>query len=502
MHDPIRSILIVGGGTAGWMAAAVLSKALGKAVAITLIESDAIGTVGVGEATIPQIHHINRFLGFDENEFIRATEATFKLGIEFRGWHHPDKAYLHAFGDLGMPVGFVPFHHHWLRARQLGQHRDLWTFSLNDRAARANRFDRVDRLGQTAMAGLVYAFHFDAGLYAAYLRRLAEQNGVRRREGQIVESTLDPETGHIRAVTTDDGACLEADFFIDASGFRGLLIEQALGTGYQDWTRWLPCDRAVAVPCDHGSEIRPYTQASADRAGWRWRIPLQHRVGNGHVYCSAAISDDDAAEALLANLEGAPRAEPRFLRFRTGMRKALWVRNCVAVGLSSGFLEPLESTSIHLIQSTLNRLITLFPDRGLDPALITEFNRQCKFEFERIRDFLILHYHANGRTGMPFWDQCRGMSLPDSLSHKIELFRQTGRIVREGDELFTPNGWLQVMVGQGIAPQAYHPLADSLPGEKLGELMNNLDALIGQSVEKMPLHTDFIARHCAASAVA
>ncbi len=498
MATAIRSVLIVGGGSAGWMAAAVLSKAFGRSIEITLVESEAIGTVGVGEATIPQIHHINRFLGVDENVFIRKTQASFKLGVQFNGWRRAGQSYLHAFGDIGMPLGFSPFHHYWLRALAAGDDTSLWAYSINAEAAMKNRFQRLDRIGSSNLTGVRYAFHFDAGLYAQFLRAFAEERGVTRKEGKVVDVALDGDTGAIRSVQLEDGGALEADLFIDCSGFRGLLIEGALKAGYEDWTHWLPCDRAVALPCAHGDVFRPYTQATARKAGWQWRIPLQHRVGNGHVYCSEHISDDEAQAILLENLEGAPQAEPRFLRFQTGMRKNVWVKNCVAIGLASGFMEPLESTSIHLIQSMISRLISMFPDKTFDPALLAAYNAQTRVEFERIRDFLILHYHANEREDSDFWKQCREMAIPETLQHKIDLFRASGRVVREQDELFLEPGWVQVMVGQGIIPRAYHPAADQLSEADLTKFFADLKTIIGRAVDTLPSHEAFIRDNCAA----
>lgn len=499
MHDaPIQSLAIVGGGTAGWMAAAVLSVAFGPRLSVTLIESEEIGTVGVGEATIPQIHHINAFLGLDEIEFIRATQASFKLGIEFADWGALGDRYIHAFGDIGAPVSLAPFHHYWLRARAKGEGGALWAYSINAEAARLQKFARLERLGASRLPGLKYAYHFDAGLYARYLRVFAEKRGVRRVEGRITGVELDPETGAVARLVLAGGAVLAADFFIDCSGFAGLLIEEALGAGYEDWSRFLPADRALAVPSAHGSSFRPYTQSTADAAGWRWRIPLQHRVGNGHVFCSAFMSDDAAREALLKGLEGEALAEPRLIRFTTGMRKRQWVKNCLALGLASGFLEPLESTSIHLIQSGLSRFLATFPNRQVDEGLIAEFNRQSRFEFERVRDFIILHYHATARTDTPFWRHCREMAVPDALQSRMALFAETGRVFRENEELFTENGWLQVMIGQGVTPRGYHPLADALPEGDFQRLLGDLRQLVRRSAADLPAHQDFIAKTCAA----
>lgn len=500
MRDPkaIRKVIIAGGGTAGWMAAAVLSKALAKDVTITLIESDEIGTVGVGEATIPQIRHVNNFLGFDENAFVRATKASFKLGIQFNDWGRIGDSYIHAFSDIGTPLGFVPFYHYWLRAQTKENVGTLWDYSINSVAAAKNRFNRIERVGSSRLTGVRYAFHFDAGLYAQYLRRAAAPRGVKRIEGKIVDAAVDGESGFLQSVQLENGDQHAADFFIDCSGFGGLLIEGALGAGYEDWSKWLPCDRAVAAPCEHGGEFRPYTQASAQQAGWQWRIPLQHRVGNGHVFSSHYLSDDEAVDVLTRNLEGPLLAEPRILRFKTGMRKNVWVKNCLSLGLASGFMEPLESTSIHLIQSAVSRLISMFPDRSFDAALIAEYNRQSRFEIERIRDFLILHYHVNERDDSDFWKACRNMDVPDTLKSKIALFNSAGRIFREHEELFTETGWLQVMLGQGLKPHTYHPIADMLPEEQLKEYFQNIRTLINTEVGKMPPHSEFIARNCAA----
>lgn len=506
-RDPIRSVVIVGGGTAGWMTAAVLAKAFGRALKITLIESEEIGIVGVGEATIPQIRHINNFLEIDENAFLKATNGTFKLGIEFNDWGRLGDRYLHAVGDIGTTLGLTPFHHFWLRARANGAGGALWDYSVNYQIAIRDRFAILERLGSSRLTGTRHAFHFDASLYARFLRARAEGAGVRRIEGKIVDVRLGSEDGFIEGVTLESAASetdrrVDGDFFLDCSGFRGLLIEGALQSGYEDWTHWLPCDRAVAAPCAHGGKLRPYTQASARKSGWQWRIPLQHRVGNGHVYCSRFISDDEAAAVLKAHLEGALLAEPRLLRFVTGMRKRQWVKNCVSLGLASGFLEPLESTSIHLIQSGVSRLVSMFPDRRFDPALIAEFNRQSRFEFERIRDFIILHYHANERTDSPFWIERREAPIPEALQAKLDLFRATGRIYREHEELFTETGWLQVMIGQSVTPARYHPLADQLADAQLSEFLSNIRTLIDRAAAAAPAHGDYIRAHCAAPGVA
>ncbi|MBA4048426.1 MAG: tryptophan halogenase, partial [Sphingomonas sp.] len=484
-------------GTAGWMAAAALARFTGGQADIRLIESDEIGTVGVGEATIPQLKLFNAGLGIDEPEFVRATQGTFKLGIEFDGWGGADQRYIHAFGAVGRPLGLLPFHHYWLRARSEGSTASLWDYSSAARAAAGNRFaPPMDQPGRLP-SGYDYAFHFDAGLYAAYLRRYAEARGVVRTEGRIAGVTLRSEDGFVDYVTLVSGEQVAGDLFIDCSGFRALVIEQALGAGYEDWSHWLPCNRALAVPCARAAPLTPFTRASARDAGWQWRIPLQHRTGNGYVYCSDFVSDDAAAATLLAHLDGAPLGDPRPLKFTTGKRRAAWVKNCVALGLAAGFMEPLESTSIHLVQAGIARLLQLFPTRGFDAADIAEFNRQTDFEWRAIRDFLILHYHANRRDG-PFWVACRDMAIPDSLAHKLALFRSSGRLFREHEELFTEVGWLQVLIGQGVMPRGYHPFADALSREELGEFMTLAKRHVDQVAGRLPDHAAFIAAHCAA----
>ncbi len=499
---PHTSIVIVGGGTAGWMSAALLAQMIPSGYAITLVESEEIGTVGVGEATIPHIRLFNQALGIDEDEFLRETRGSFKLGIEFVDWHRLGSRYMHAFGGVGRDIGIVPFQHYWHRARELGAANELGAYKINEVAARDLKFQRgklrtTDRLGE-----MPYAFHFDAGLYAAFLRRRAEAAGVVRVEGKVTNVELEPETGAVSRVQLTDDCAVEGDLFIDCSGFRGLLIEGALNTGYDDWTKWLPCDRALAVPCAPAGDLTPYTRSTALEAGWQWRIPLQHRIGNGYVYCSAFISDDEAAARLLGNLDGAAQAEPRPLRFTTGKRRLFWNRNVIALGLASGFMEPLESTSIHLIQTALSRIFKMMPRGRGSPPEIAEYNRQCDFEVERIRDFLILHYKATERSDTAFWRQCAAMEVPDTLAAKIDLFRSGGHIFREHEELFTEVGWLQVMVGQGILPQSHHPLADNVPAGELNEYMQTLEALIAREVKQMPHHDNFIADHCGAAQVA
>ncbi len=500
----LKSIVIVGGGSAGWMAAAGLARAIDFPVSIQLIESEDIGTVGVGEATVPHLRAFNTSLRIDEVEFVRATKGTFKLGIQFVDWARLGDRYVHGFGTIGHDYRSLPFYQHWLRLHALGKAAALDEYSLNAAAAPAGKFlsGATDVPPGSPLAQVAYAYHFDAGLYAQYLRRYAEARGVKRIEGQIVDVTLKADNGFIESVTLKSGQKIEGELFIDCSGFRGLLIEEALKTGYEDWTHWLPCDRAVAVPTEKTQAATPYTRSTARTAGWQWRIPLQHRTGNGHVYSSAYTSDDAAAKLLLDNLDGKPLAEPRVLRFTTGRRNRMWNRNCVALGLASGFLEPLESTSIYLIQSGIARLIGMLPDRHMSQALQDEYNRQAQFEIERIRDFLILHYNATERRDTEFWKYCGTMSIPDTLAAKVELFRESGRFFREGEEMFALTSWVQVMVGQRIVPAAWHPLVDSLPEKDLMALGDSVRGVIASCVAAMPTHEQFIDRYCKAPAAA
>lgn len=480
------------------MAAAVFSRAMGDSLEIHVVESDAIGTVGVGESTIPQIRNVNLFLGIDEDAMLRATSGTFKLAIQYNDWVRPGHSYLHAFGDVGLPLGPLPFQQYWLRWRAESGGEDLSKYSLNATAAERCRMARIEKLGSSPMAGIKYAFQFDAGLYGRMLRTYAERRGVKRTEGKVVDVRLRGEDGFIASVILEGGACIEGDLFIDCSGFRGLLIEGALEIGFEDWREWLACDRALAVGSASASPMRPYTQANARPAGWQWRIPLQHRTGNGHVYCSELMSDDEAAAILLGSLDGEPLGDPRPIRFKSGVRRQIWSRNCVSIGLAAGFLEPLESTAIHLIQSGISRLLALFPDRGFDPAIIAEYNRNTRREYEQVRDFLVLHYRTIERRDTPFWQRCAALPLPEGLRHKLEIFNATGQIFRDGEEIFTEHSWLQVMVSQGILPRRHHPLADSLPREKLEEFFRSIRTLIHGAVEQMSSHERFIAEHCAA----
>ena len=495
----LKKILIVGGGSAGWMAAALFSKLFRGLYDITLIESEAIGTIGVGEATIPAIKRFNELIGLDPNDFLKRTQGSFKLGIEFVDWDRIGDSYFHSFGVIGRDLGWLRCHQYWLKMREAGKASDLGAYSINTMAAHANRFMRADPNRPTSPLGdIAHAFHFDAGLYARYLRQMAEAAGVRRREGKIASVQLRPEDGFVDSVTMEDGEVIAADLFIDCSGFRGLIIEQAMKTGYDGWTHWLPCDRAMAVPCARVDPLKPYTRATARPAGWQWRIPLQHRTGNGHVYSSRYMEDEEAERILLSNLDGAQLAEPNRIRFTAGKRRKVWNRNCVAAGLASGFLEPLESTSLHLVQSVLIRLVRMMPDAGFDPATIAEFNRQTDFEYERIRDFIILHYKATHREDTSFWRYCRDMDVPDTLQRKMDLFRANGRIFREDDELFAEESWIQVFLGQGVIPQSYDPLVDVTPEAEIEQFLGNLETVIGKCVAVMPSHADYIARVCPA----
>ena len=491
----IEKVVIVGGGTAGWMTAAALSKVLASETDVVLIESDQIGTVGVGEATIPSIRLFNNLLGLDESEFLKRTKGTIKLGIEFSNWRRNGDSYLHAFGNIGLDLGMAKFYQYWFKRKAQGCDTNLWDYSFNAQAAYQSRFQPKERIEGTPLSGLTYAFHFDAGLYANYLREIAEEQGVERIEGKVQSVTLSAESGFVDSVEMESGESIKGELFIDCSGFRGLLIEETLGAGFENWSDYLPCDRAVAVACESDSSLLPFTKSIAHQAGWQWRIPLQHRIGNGHVFCSGHISDDEAINTLLSNLDGAPMGDPKVIRFETGMRKAAWVKNCVAIGLSGGFMEPLESTSIHLIQSAISRLLNLFPDKSFASRDRDEFNNQTRFEFERIRDFLVLHYKLTERDDSEFWKACRDMSIPTSLEDKIELFKSHGRIFRDNDELFTDLGWVQVMVGQGLMPSRHHPIVDSVSDQQIEKFMQDLKQIFAREASRLTFHHEYISQH-------
>lgn len=498
MRDGLQNIVIVGGGSAGWMTAAALSLLVPGLRSIKLIESEEIGTVGVGEATVPHLRGFNDSLKIPEADFVRAVRGTFKLGIEFVDWGRIGDRYIHGFGDIGHSFRGLPFHQYWLKLHAAGKARDIGEYSLNTAAAPIGKFmaGASDVPLHSPLARVSYAYHFDAGLYASYLRRCAEARGVERIEGEIVDTTLRADDGSIESVTLRSGERVAGEFFIDCSGFRGLLIEQALKTGFEDWTHWLPCDRAVAVPCEKTAAATPFTRSTARAAGWQWRIPLQHRTGNGYVYSSRHVGDDEAAATLLGKLDGRPLAEPRVLRFTTGRRRKVWSRNCLAVGLSSGFLEPLESTSIYLIQSAIARFIDMLPDARISQALQDRYNAQAAFEMEKIRDFIILHYCATERRDTPFWQYCGTMSIPDSLSDNIALFRDSGRFFRNSDEFFAVTSWVQVMLGQRINPTGWHPMVDRVPESELIQLSDSVRGVIASCVDAMPMHEQFIERYC------
>lgn len=485
----VEKIIIAGGGTAGWMAAAALGKVLGKAIEITLVESEGIGTVGVGEATIPSMVFFHKLLEINEREFMRETRATFKLGIQFENWRKPNHRYLHAFGVTGKDCWAAGFQHFWRRGCELGVAGDFSDYCLERRAAEANLFSHLPN------SGLNYAFHLDAGLYAKYLRKFSERFGVKRVEGKIQSVSTAESNGFIESITLESGLRLEADFFIDCTGFRALLIEHALHTGYEDWSHWLPCDSAIAVQTESTSAPVPYTRSIAHESGWQWKIPLQHRVGNGLVYCSKYLDDDSAKKLLLDNIDGQPLMQPRVIRFKTGRRLQQWNKNCLAVGLSSGFLEPLESTSIHLIQQNIIRFLRMFPAGGVMQSDIDEFNRQAEFDITHIRDFIILHYHATERDDTEFWNYCRTMEVPESLRHRIQLFKDTGRVFRDGNELFD-DSWQQVMIGQGLMPAHYHPIADSMSKEELQHFLAQINNNIDYTLATLSSHEDYLAHYC------
>jgi len=494
-YEPVRQVLIVGGGTAGWMTAAALSHMLqGQGIGIKLVESEEIGTVGVGEATVPHIRFFNRTLGFDEVDFMRRTKATFKLGIEFCNWGRIGDSYIHPFGIFGEDMEGVPFHHYWVKMAQAGVQSSIEDYSLPITAARLGKFAYPAEDSREIKSTFSYAYQFDAGLYAAYLRAYSEARGVRRIQGKIVEVSQHPDTGFVTQVALDNGEKIAAELFVDCSGFRGVLIEQTLNAGYHNWTHWLPCDRAIAVQCSTAGPVVPYTRATARDAGWMWRIPLQHRVGNGHVYSSAYISEDEAKQSLVEQLEAPALMEPKIIKFTTGKRRQQWCKNVVAIGLSAGFLEPLESTSIHLIQLAIGRLLEFFPDRRWNPANAAEYNRLMDLEYERVRDFLILHYHATERTDTEFWNHCRTMSVPDSLVQRMELFRERGNVVNYRDGMFLDASWIAVYMGQRVVPRHYDVRCNRISADMLAEKMSALQSSCRSAAMTMPGHEEFLKK--------
>lgn len=498
--NQIENIVIVGGGTAGWMAASALSSIMARAnVKVTLVESEAIGTVGVGEATIPQIALFNELLGLDENDFIKRTQATFKLGIEFVDWGRKGERYIHPFGGYGLDMEGVHFHHFWIKAKEKNPGiPDLADFNLQALAAKNNKFTRPMDIARSPLSKIQYAFQFDAGLYAKYLREVAEKAGTKRIEGRVTTVQQAPETGHIQSITLESGEVIAGDFFIDCTGFIGLLIEKTLKAGYEDWSKWLPVNRAVACACAQAEDPIPYTRATAKEAGWQWRIPLQHRLGNGYVYCDEFLSEDVAEAELMDSLEGEPLASPKHLRFVTGHRKTFWDKNCLALGLAAGFMEPLESTSIHLIQTGLSRLMAQFPDKDFNQKDIDYYNLRTRQEYERVRDFLVLHYKATTRDDTPFWQHIKAMPLPDKLREKMELYEENGRIFREDLELFNETSWLAVMHGQGLKPKSYHPVVNVLSENEIVNRLKDIHNSVVNSADYMPSHIEYIRQNCEA----
>ena len=488
----VKKVVIAGGGTAGWLAAAAMSHQLGTLLEITLIESNEIGTIGVGEATIPPIRVFNKLLQIDEQEFMRATAATFKLGISFENWARVGDHYIHSFGRNGKPTWMCEFHNFWLHSRELGIDSELGDYCFELQAAKQGKF------ATGANVDINYAYHFDAGQYAKFLRRISEARGIKRVEGKINEVRQNPESGFIESLVLQSGAVVEGDLFIDCTGFRGLLIEQTLHTGYEDWSHWLPCDSAAAMQTTLMGPAQPLTRSVAHGAGWRWGIPLQHRVGNGLVYSSKYITDDEAKAELLAAVDGTPVNQPRVLRFQTGRRRKVWNKNVVALGLASGFIEPLESTSIHLMIVGVSRLMHLFPFAGIDESLVEEFNEQSRVEIEKTRDFVVLHYHATEREDTEFWRYCRHMQIPDSLAHRIALFRENAFAYQGDSELFRVDSWSQVLLGQRVMPKSYHQFARSMDPKELTKYLGDFRQAISQTVSRMPLHQDFVNEYCKA----
>jgi tryptophan halogenase len=494
----VKEIVIVGGGTAGWMAASALSILLkNPQIKIRLIESEQIGTVGVGEATIPHIRYFNQLLGLNEPDFLKKTNATFKIGIEFVNWGQIGESYFHSFSPYGVNMDGIHFHHYWLRHAMKEGAPPPDEYNLHCLASKRSLFTHPKpELRGSPLGTIEYAFQFDAGLYAKYMRGVAESRGVQRTEGKVVDVTKRSEDGFIESVTLESGETIKGDLFIDCSGFRGLLIEQALETGYDDWSHYLPCNRAVAQGCELDGPPIPYTRATAHKAGWQWRIPLQNRLGNGHVYCGEYISDDEAYEQLKSGFDGTPMGDPKFLRFTTGVRKKTWNKNVIALGLSAGFLEPLESTSIHLIQTAVARLMTNFPDKHFNQSDIDYYNRKTLLEFEQVRDFLILHYCATQRTDSPFWNYVRTMKLPDSLQERIDIYMENGRLYRENNELFSENSWFAVFEGQNLRPKRYHPVIDNMSDEMLDRRMNDVRKTMYKCLEAYEDHQTYLHKLC------
>lgn len=498
VNEPIDHLVIMGGGTAGWMAAAAIGKVFrNTAMKITLIESSAIGTVGVGEATIPEMINFNRTLGIDEQEFLKFTKGTFKLGIEFVDWMGDGGSYIHPFARYGTALGATPFFHYWQRLNNLGAAQPLSEYSFCIQLCKQNKFVKPMNVPNSPLREIDYAYHFDAGLYAQFLKKYAEACGVVHVDAKVVGVQKNPSNGYIQSLMLEQGGQIDADFFIDCTGFRGVLIEEALHSGYEDWSHLLPCDSAMAVATPALAHAPPYTRSSARDAGWQWRIPLQHRTGNGYVYSSRFLSDEQARATLLQNLEGEPLSDPRLIRFKTGVRRYPWKKNCVSFGLSSGFLEPLESTSIHLVYEALAHFLGLFPSKVIQPELVKKYNELQMRSFTTIRDLLIFHYWANNRTG-EFWDCCRNMEIPERLRNKVELYQSTGRIFQEDNELFSDVTWISVFLGQGISTTVYNPIADTLSVADLKQRMEDVKHIIHYASQQLPSHREYVSKYCLA----
>ncbi|MBU1620996.1 MAG: tryptophan 7-halogenase [Gammaproteobacteria bacterium] len=491
MQTPVKKLVIAGGGTAGWMAAALLKKVFGQALDVELVESEDIGIIGVGEATIPPIQIFNQYLGLDEKEFLRETHATIKLAIKFENWRVQGESYYHTFGAPGATLGVANFQHYWLRAKELGLKESLWDFDLNYLCCEQGKFNKIKT--HNPVYDMPYAYHFDSALYGKYLRKLAEQAGVIRTEGLIEQVKQNPETGFVQALQLKNGREISGDLFIDCTGIRGLLIRKTLGVAYEHWDQYLPANSALAVPTEPFKQTLPYTRSIAHSAGWQWRIPLTHRNGNGIVYSSNYLSDDQAYQTLMSNLDSTALAEPKKISFETGRTTKQWHKNVVAIGLSSGFLEPLESTSIHLIQSAIVRLMKMFPNHEISEAQISAYNAESKDEFETIRDFIILHYHVNERNDSDFWRDMRQMSIPHRLEEKLALFKETAGIFNDANDIFRDSSWLQVMLGQGLQPADYHPAARAYSKEQLLEIMQNIRTAKQQPLQKLTGHDEFLA---------
>jgi len=496
----LQRLVIVGGGSAGWMTAAALSSMLdSRKIQITLVESEQIGTVGVGEATIPDMINFNRLLGVSEADFMKATDATFKLGIEFANWGRLGESYFHPFGEHGVDMQGVDFHQYWLYSQQNGNARPIEDYSLCAAAGKSNKFCHPAQDPRSVLSKLRYAYHFNATKYAKFLRQYAETRGVTRVEGKVETVTTVPESGHIQTLSLDNGKTLDGDFFFDCTGFRALLMRQTLGVGFEDWSHWLPCNSAQTVASEHTDVLPSYTLSTAKTAGWQWRIPTQSRTGNGHIYSTDFMSDDEAHAVLMQGLDEAPIGDARTIRFKTGCLKDFWHKNCIGIGLSSGFLEPLESTSLYLIQMGISKFISLFPSGSLQPIVVDEYNRQMRQQFDQVRDFIILHYCVTQRDDSDFWNYCRTMSIPDSLQHKMTLFREAGRVFRYEDELFSRPSWVAVMLGQNLKPKVCDPIVSALDPKQVDHSLTSMHRAMAEAAVKMPTHSSFINQYCKAT---